>query len=140
MEFDYSQNFHVSCLNINIQFYKRLLWLYCFNVHIFSDDTSFMLCYMESEGKKNANSIVSFIFDCLEKKFKLFPNVKNVVFLSDAARGQNRNLTVNKFCSWFAKTRDVDIIQVFPVSGHFFRNVIATLTSFENTSTRKKYY
>lgn len=75
---------------------------------------------METDGKKNANSVVSFIFDCLEKKLPQFPNVKNIVFLSDAAGGQNRNLTMIKFCSRYAKTRNVDIAQVFPVGGHSF--------------------
>lgn len=34
IEFDYAQNYPVPKLNVSSQFYKRLLWLYCFNVHV----------------------------------------------------------------------------------------------------------
>ncbi|KMQ85145.1 hypothetical protein RF55_16480 [Lasius niger] len=54
-EFDYAQNFAVPKLNVTSQFYKRLLWLYAFNIHIHNDRTSFMYNFMKHQAKKNAD-------------------------------------------------------------------------------------
>lgn len=48
LEFDYGQNYPLPKLSVNSQFYKRLLWLYIFNVHVFNDDSSFMYTFMET--------------------------------------------------------------------------------------------
>ncbi|KAJ8880623.1 hypothetical protein PR048_017093 [Dryococelus australis] len=86
IEFDYAQNFVIPKVSVNSQFYKRLLWLYCFSVH----------------GKKNSNSVVSFLYDCyLLKKMQVFRNVKTIVFLSDAAGGGGGNKNITKFLAPF---------------------------------------
>lgn len=41
VEFDYAQNFALPKLNVSAQFYKRLLWLYLFNIHCYNDDSSY---------------------------------------------------------------------------------------------------
>lgn len=40
--------------------------------------------------------------------------------MSDATGGQNRNATVTKFCTWFAKTHDMETIHLYPICGHSF--------------------
>lgn len=84
--------------------------------------TSFFYCHMETHASKNGNSIVLFINDCLVKILKKpkFSNVTTLVLLSDATGGQNRNTTVTKFCAWFARLRNVEVIHLYPVRGHSF--------------------
>lgn len=40
LEFDYAQNLPIPKLNITSQFYKRLLWLFNFNIHCHNDGSS----------------------------------------------------------------------------------------------------
>lgn len=118
IEFDYSQNFAVPRLTVNSQFYKRLFWLYCFNIHVFNHGDSYMYCFFETEGTKNANSVCSFLFDCLSKQLTKIRNIREIIMFCDAAGGQNRNRTINKFCLWFAKVNNVEITIIYPVRGH----------------------
>ncbi|KAG8302641.1 hypothetical protein J6590_028559 [Homalodisca vitripennis] len=69
-EFDYAQNYPVPRLNVNSQFYKRFLWLYAFNIHIFNNDESYFYCFMETQGDKNSNSVASFLYECLKNILK----------------------------------------------------------------------
>lgn len=48
IEFDYSQNLPLPKLNVTSQFYKRLLWLYLFNIHVHNDGSSYIFCFMEN--------------------------------------------------------------------------------------------
>lgn len=75
---------------------------------------------MESPASKNNNSVVSFVYDTLQKNLQKFPNTKTIVLMSDATGGQNRNATVTKCCTWFAKTHDMERIHLYPIRGHSF--------------------
>lgn len=119
-EFDYAQNLPLPKLTVTSQFYERLLWLYLFNVHIHTDDASFMYTFIESQCKKGTNTVASFIFDCIQKKIVDFPNVKKLIFMSDSAGGQNKNQTFLRFCSYLAKSLNVEVMHIFPVRGHSF--------------------
>lgn len=116
LEFDYAQNLAVPKLNINSSYYKRILNMYIFNVHCFNDDDSKMFCFLESEGKKDSNSVCSFLHDFITKKLSANPNLKKINLFSDAAGGQNKNINVVKFCAWFPKTKKVKITHIFPIS------------------------
>lgn len=122
IEFDYGQNYPIPRLNVNSQFYKRMLWLYVFNIHVHNDDSSFFYCHMETHAGKNGNSVVSFVNDCLMNILKKpkFSNITTIVLLSDATSGQNRNTTITKFCAWFARLHNVEVIHLYPVRGHSF--------------------
>lgn len=48
------------------------------------------------------------------------PDTTKIILLSDAAGGQNKNATILKFCTWFAKTYNVQVCQLFPPRGHSF--------------------
>lgn len=109
LEFDYAQNLALPRLNINSHYYKRILNLYVFNIHCFNDSDSKMFCFLESDGKKDYNSVCSFLEDFIEKKLLDNPNLKKIVLFSDSAAGQNKNLTMVKFCTWLSKTYSVDI-------------------------------
>ena len=146
LEFDYSQNYAIPRLNVNDQFYKRMLWLYAFNVHVHNDDASYFYTYTENQGAKNSNSVASFLHDCLKQNLKKFSNVKTIVLLSDATSGQNRNITITKFCSWFSRVHNLSIVQLFPVRGHSFsqcdRNfglIRASIKKREIIGTAKPY-
>lgn len=121
LEFDNAQNYPLPLLNVSKQFYKRLLWLYGFNVHVFNNDDSYFYCFLKSQGQKNSNSVVSLVSTTIEKCITRFPEIRTVVLLqSDAAGGQNRNATMLKYCSWLSQTRGIKVVQVFPVRGHSF--------------------
>ena len=61
LEFDYAQNLPLPKLPVNDQFYKRLLWLHVFNVHVHGQDKSYMFHFTEGMTKKGANSMCSFV-------------------------------------------------------------------------------
>ena len=67
-----------------------------------------MYTFMETDGKKDPNSVASFVYDCILKKLPVYRETKEV-FLSDTAGGQNKNRTIVSFGSWFAKTYNVNI-------------------------------
>ena len=120
IEFDYGQNLPLPKLNVNEQFYKRLLWYFVFNVHLHNDDSSTFYTFTEDEGKKGADSVCSFIYSFLVQAKKKFPNVTQLVFLSDACGGQNKNRTVINFSLWLSKEWGVDVLHLFPVRGHSY--------------------
>lgn len=62
IEFDYGQNLPLPKLNVTSQFYKRLMWLYLFNVHVHNDDTSHFYCFLKSDSKKGPDSVASFVY------------------------------------------------------------------------------
>lgn len=68
LEFDYSQNLPLPKLSVTKQFYKRLLWLFLFNVHCHKDDSSMMFTFLESQAKKGPDSVASFLYDAITKK------------------------------------------------------------------------
>lgn len=120
LEFDYSQNFPIPRLNVNAQFYLRMLWLYVFNVHVFNTRESYFYSFLETQARKDASSVVSFLIDILDKLLSQNPGIKTIVMLSDSTSGQNRNITMVRFCSWYSQTRGVKLVQLFPVVGHSF--------------------
>lgn len=79
-----------------------------------------MYCFLECEGAKNANSVCSFLYDFISKKLSSNPSYKTIIFLSDSAGGQNKNLQIVRFCTWLAEILKVDIIHIFPVRGHSY--------------------
>lgn len=60
------------------------------------------------------------VLDFLQDKLLSFSNVEDIVFLSDAAGGQNKNTLMSSFCTWFAYTKKINITQLFPVRGHSY--------------------
>lgn len=78
LEFNYAQNFPLPKLSITKVFYKRLVWMYLFKVHVHNDDTSFVYTCMESECKKGAK-YSGFLYiwlctteDCRVPKYKTY--------------------------------------------------------------------
>lgn len=120
LEFDYAQNLSLPKLNINSHYYKRILNLYVFNIHCFNDNDSKMFTFLECDGKKDSNSVASFLEVFIKKKLVDNPTYKNVILFSDSAGGQNKNLTIVKFCTWLAQTYKIEVVQIFPVRGHSY--------------------
>lgn len=138
LEFDYSQNYPIPKLNVNNQFYKRMFWLYNFNIHVFNDESSYCYTFTECDGTKNANSVVSFLYDCLKKQLQKFPDISTVILLSDATGGQNRNFLMTKFTSWFSRVHNVDVMQLFPVRGHSFSQCDRNFGLISNAIRKKE--
>lgn len=120
LEFDYAQNLTLPKLNINSNYYKRVLNLYVFNIHCFNDNHSKMYTYLESDGKKDSNSVCSFLDNFIKIKLSENQNFKKIILFSDSAGGQNKNSHVVKFCTRLAQTYKTEITQVFPVRGHSY--------------------
>ncbi|XP_043464094.1 uncharacterized protein LOC122507356 [Leptopilina heterotoma] len=120
IEFDYAQNLPLPKLNVTSQFYKRLLWLYNFNVHCHNDGSSSFYCFLETEAKKDSNTVCSFLYHFIKKKLEDFPTIKKIVFYSDSCGGQNKNINVVMFCTWLASSLNIIIEHIFPVRGHSY--------------------
>lgn len=118
LEFDYSQNFAVPLLNVNDQFYRRLLWLFVFNVHCHNDGRSRMYHFLETESRKGANSVVSLVYDALSAF--IHPETTSIVLYSDSAPGQNKNTIMMRFCAWVSETLHVEVQHIYPVRGHSY--------------------
>lgn len=118
-EFDYAQNLPLPKIPVSDQFYRRLLWLYLFNVHIHNSDKSYMYPYLEGIAKKGANTVCSFLHHSIQREFDPLVNSKIILF-SDAASGQNRNYTVLTFLTMLSIELNVEIWHVFPVRGHSY--------------------
>jgi hypothetical protein len=119
LEFDYAQNLPLPKLTVTSQFYKRLMWMFIFNIHCHNDSRSSFYWFLEHESKKGANTVCSFLYDFLKIEMSN-PEIKKVVLLSDACGGQNKNYAVVKFCSWMSRKFNKEFSHVFPVRGHSY--------------------
>ena len=133
IEFDYAQNRPLPKLpNCNL-FYKRLLWLFIFNVHV-HNIKSFIFYNLEGMAPKNPNSVCSAIFRVIQfLKDGNFLLDKEIIFISDSTCSQNKNWTVIKFLSYISIKFSIKITHVFPVKGHSFSicdNNFNQITSF----------
>lgn len=118
-EFDFGQNLALPILPVNQQFFLRLLWIYIFNVHVFTTNNSYMFYCLEGHMKKGANAVCNFVEYTLEKELQL--NYFNKIHLySDAAGGQNRNYHSLQFFSVLSVKYQLEIHHLFPVRGHSY--------------------
>ena len=121
IEFDYAQNAALPKLSVCEQFYKRLIWMYIFNVYVHNSNESFMYSMIEGQASKNPDSVISFIFDALQKILIAYPSrYRRVIFFSDAAGSQNKNSSMVKFCLWCSRFFNIEIVHIFPERGHSF--------------------
>lgn len=120
VEFDYAQNLPLPKINVTKQFHKRLLWLFVFNIYCHNDNSSTFYTFLEHTAKKRPNTVASFLFNFMNSKVSENTNLKKIILLSDAAGGQNKNITMLKFCSWLTKSLKIPITHMFPVRGHSF--------------------
>lgn len=118
LEFDFGQNLPLPKLNVTSQFYKRLLWVYVFNIYQHNSTNSALYYYTEVEGRKNANSVCSMLYDFISAYCP--EETERIVVFSDSCGGQNKNATVTKFLTWLAGTMKVEIEHIYPVRGHSY--------------------
>lgn len=118
LEFDYAQNIPLPKLNVNAQFYCRLLWFYVFNIHMHHPQKSTFYYYLENEGKKNANAVCSMLYDFISRHVP--EGVEKIYLISDNAGGQNKNRIVVSFLAWLSEALNIEIEHVFPIRGHTY--------------------
>ncbi|KAJ8877720.1 hypothetical protein PR048_022175 [Dryococelus australis] len=94
LQFDYAQNFPLPKTNETSQIYKRLVWVYLFNMHCHNIDYSQIYHFLETDSKKNPDRVCSFLFNKVDETFK---------------HSSNKEIPI-KFNS--------RIIHVYPVRGH----------------------
>jgi hypothetical protein len=118
LEFDYSQNKPIPKLPVNEIFYSRLLWLFIFNIHVYTTNQSFMYYFLEGEYQKGPNSVISFIYNTLKQV--LTNDIKTIVLFSDSCFHQNKNISLVKFLSLFSIKNNITIKHIYPIKGHSF--------------------
>ena len=69
-EFDFGQNLPLPKLPVNEQLFRRLLWLYIFNVHVFKLTNSYMFYCLEGNMKKGTNVVCNFVEFVIKKNWK----------------------------------------------------------------------
>ena len=119
-EFDFAQNRPWPKLPNSDVFYRRLLWLYIFEVHVYNYK-SFIFWDLEGCAPKNTNSVCTSLFHVIKE---LIPentqDEKELVFLSDSTCAQNKNWFMTKFCSYLSIKFNKKITHLYPVKGHSF--------------------
>lgn len=119
-EFDFGQNLALPKLPCSDQFYKRLLWLYVFNVHIHGpSQRSYMYTFMEGFVKKGSNSVSNMVLHAIEQEFQ-FDCYNKIHLFSDSCGGQNKNYALVKLLSLLARHLQVEIDHLYPVRGHSY--------------------
>ena len=117
IKFDYDQNPPLSKLNVNSQFYKRLLWYNVFNVYCHNDKDSVMYCYVETESKKKFRKCCLFSAPVYSQKIQQFWCwLQRHCFIF----GQNKNLIMCMCCSYLAISLKMNVTQIFPIRGHLY--------------------
>jgi len=123
LEFDYMANQPLPKIPNSAFYYRRNLYIYLFNVNVYSINASYIFHSIEGEAKKGANTIASYVNYVINELRSLLVNIdelETIYLLSDSAGGQNRNWCITKFCSLMAIILNINIIQVFPVRGHSY--------------------
>lgn len=141
VEFDYAQNVALPRLNVCAQFYRRLIWLYIFNIPNVKDGTSRMYSFLEGQARKNPDSVVSFLFHYLQDEVtKANPRITKIILLSDAAGSQNKNISIVQFCLWFSRLHNIEIQHVYPVRGHSFNSCDRNFALFKKKQQESSSY
>lgn len=120
-EFDYGQNLPLPKLPVSDQFYKRLIWLNIFNIHVFNDNNerSYMFLSIEGYFKKGGNTTSNFLLYVIEKEFAL--SYYNKIYLfSDSCGGQDKNYMLFTFLILLSIYLQVEIVHLYPVRGHSY--------------------
>ena len=69
-EFDFGQHLPLQKLSVNEQFFRILLWLYIFNVHVFKSTNSYMFYCFEGNIIKGAYAVCNFVEYVIFKKLE----------------------------------------------------------------------
>ena len=79
-EFYFTQNLPLSKITVSAQFYRGLLWLFSFNIHVFNNNNSYMFTLLEGITKEGANTVCNFLFYLLKELGKIhFFNVTEIL-------------------------------------------------------------
>lgn len=121
VEFDFGQNLPLPKIPVSEQFYKRLLWLHIFNVHVFnSHNRSYMFTFMEGFCKKGGNTVCNLVFDAIKREIAIEGCFDKIYLFSDSCGGQNKNHYTLAFFSLLSKYLQLEIQHLFPVRGHSY--------------------
>lgn len=146
LEFDFAQNLPLPKIPVSDQFFRRLMWMYVFNVHVHNNNNSYMFLIPEGLYKKGANTVCNFVYHVIKNELDPEKYVKVNLF-SDACGGQNRNFMVVRFFSSLSENVGVPIDYLFPVRGHSFNKCDQNFGVYskkkkllERIETQKEYY
>ena len=70
--FDYAQNLPIPNIPVSDQFFKRLMWLYNFNVHVLrihNTENIYMLISPQKLHKKGGSSVCNFVLRVIKREF-----------------------------------------------------------------------
>lgn len=118
-EFDFGQNLPLPKIPVSDQFYRRLLWIHIFNVHVYNSKRSYMFTFTEGHVKKGATTVCNLLLHAIFEEYKLQYNNKIYLF-SDSCSGQNKNYLMLVFLSILANKLQIEIEHIYPVRGHSY--------------------
>lgn len=117
---DYGKNLSVPNVSTNDVYYRRQLSVFCFIIHILSNNTCYFFVYPESDGKKGSDNVCQMLFEFL--KNHLDNNVENLQIYADSCGGQNKNITMIRFLHYMTHVQKrFKTVQItFPIRGHSY--------------------
>lgn len=121
ISFDFMQNIPLPHLPTSVVYYMRQLWYYVFGVHDLGTGKVVMYRYLENEGKKGPNEVISMLLHFINN----IPHSQltdELVLISDGCPGQNKNKTVVHFlfCLVHILKMFKRVTYLFPVRGHSY--------------------
>ncbi|KAJ8889596.1 hypothetical protein PR048_009096 [Dryococelus australis] len=122
LTFDTQQTLSIPYPSHSQAFYQRQLWLYNECVHVCSTDNSYMVMWVEGQGKRGSSEVASAILKVLNElhKKKILP-VNELIPWSDGCTGQNKNFFIVVLWSYAIQRGFASKIRLrFLVSGHTF--------------------
>jgi len=67
-DMDFCQNQPLPKLRVNAQFYRRLLWLYLFNINCLNKKKSYLAHFLEGEFSKGSFSVISSLLNYFQNE------------------------------------------------------------------------
>lgn len=120
--FDFMQNLPLPHIPSNVVYYSRQLWYNVFGVHNLADGSATMYRYLEHEGKKGPNEVISMIFHFINNFLPETQRCNELVLISDGCPGQNKNRTMVFFIYCLVHVLKLfhKVTYLFPIRGHSY--------------------
>ena len=126
--FDVMENLVLPKTPIGQAYYSRQLYMYVFAVVLHrgrgmpqAKEDVYFYTWLESEARKDSNTISSAVFHCLRERDDLLQTISSVRLFSDSCYGQNKNINLlSMLCAFQHNNQHLSLSHYFPIRGHSF--------------------